>query len=508
MAQTPVLDGPRPETAPSAKFPTMLDQESPLAGVGVRDPELVIGVVTPVGTNTGDFVARILGALAEWGYSSSVIKLSALLDSTPPSEAEHEDDRITRLIQAGNTWSRGHASSFGLAPLAIREIGFARAREHERRGLSPDADLAVRPLTRHAYILHSLKRPGEVELLRYVYGEAFLLFATQAPLDQRVSTLMDRLRTHHDLDDERRRQRALQLVEIDAKETDKFGQDTNKTYTMADVFVPEDRNPDREIAILFGDSATGPTIAEYAMSLAQATAARSLVASRRVGAAIVKDQSVIALGMNDVPNRANLTPDSILGYDFSVLRKQDLAIDTIDVLLAAGWISDEWVTIRETDRERFESELLDALAGSQIDDIIEFQRAVHAEMYAILDAAERGVALNGAEIYCTTYPCHLCWKHIFSVGIKVLYYIDLYPKSQASRMYAGTASMLRPYVGVAPHKYARFFQDRKLLDSDRLGRIEIVRSADAQPLVGEISAETMLSREARTYNTTQPGEGV
>jgi len=349
-----------------------------------------------------------------------------------------------------------------------------------------------------------LKRPGEVELLRYVYGDAFVLFATDAPVDVRLQTLVDRLRTRVTLDEEELRRRARGLINADAAETDQFGQDVAKTYPLADVFIASDRDPDRAIALLFGDSTQAPTVGEYAMFSAWATAARSLTASRRVGAAIVQDDSLISVGMNDVPDISGLTPDAVMGYDYSELEKQELAIRAAETLAGQGWLDESKTRLLSEDRDTFDRTAVEVFRNSPIMDVIEYQRAVHAEMWAMLDAAKRGVGLSGTVLYGTNYPCHLCWKHIFTAGIKKMYYIDTYPKSRAESMYAPTHGMLEKYVGVAPRKYLQLFQDRELIGADRAGRIESIRRDDAQPLVRELPAEAVMAREAVVLTRLNP----
>jgi deoxycytidylate deaminase len=67
--------------------------------------------------------------------------------------------------------------------------------------------------------------------------------------------------------------------------------------------------------------------------------------------------------------------------------------------------------------------------------VIEFGRAVHAEMAALMDSARRGVPVKNATLYCTTFPCHLCARHIVAAGIRRVVYIEPYPKSLAAQLY-------------------------------------------------------------------------
>ena len=76
------------------------------------------------------------------------------------------------------------------------------------------------------------------------------------------------------------------------------------------------------------------------------------------------------------------------------------------------------------------------LKDSQIMDIIEFGRMIHAEMLAISDAARLGRATEDATLYCTTFPCHLCAKHIVAAGIDRVVFLEPYPKSYAQKLHS------------------------------------------------------------------------
>ncbi len=104
---------------------------------------------------------------------------------------------------------------------------------------------------------------------------------------------------------------------------------------------------------------------------------------------------------------------------------------------------------------------------------MEFIRAVHAEEAAICDAAARGIAIKGATLYCTTFPCHLCIKHIIAAGIKEVIYIEPYSKSKSEQLFVGLLKdkakpqdsnvlKLKPFRGVCPKRYRYVFNKRKI----------------------------------------------
>lgn len=54
-------------------------------------------------------------------------------------------------------------------------------------------------------------------------------------------------------------------------------------------------------------------------------------------------------------------------------------------------------------------------------DHIEFSSALHAEAGLVSEAARRGIALEGCDMYVTVFPCPPCAKLIANAGIKNLY---------------------------------------------------------------------------------------
>lgn len=57
---------------------------------------------------------------------------------------------------------------------------------------------------------------------------------------------------------------------------------------------------------------------------------------------------------------------------------------------------------------------------------IEISSAIHAEIGVIAEAARRGIAMDGCDLYVTTFPCPPCAYACASSGIRRLYYADGY----------------------------------------------------------------------------------
>lgn len=56
----------------------------------------------------------------------------------------------------------------------------------------------------------------------------------------------------------------------------------------------------------------------------------------------------------------------------------------------------------------------------------DFTSSIHAEANLIALAAKKGISLNGAEMFVTTFPCPVCAKQIAVSGIKKVYYAKGY----------------------------------------------------------------------------------
>lgn len=88
-------------------------------------------------------------------------------------------------------------------------------------------------------------------------------------------------------------------------------------------------------------------------------------------------------------------------------------------------------------------------------------------MAAIMQAARLGTSLQDATLFCTTFPCHNCTKHIVAAGIKRVRYIEPYPKSRAQELYRDSVAVeetvddrrvsFDSFLGVSPRQYFRLF---------------------------------------------------
>ncbi len=126
---------------------------------------------------------------------------------------------------------------------------------------------------------------------------------------------------------------------------------------------------------------------------------------------------------------------------------------------------------------------------------------VHAEMSAITDAAARGISIRGATLFCTTFPCHMCARHIMSAGISKVVYIEPYPKSLTKVLYGDDVNVdheparerqtvsFVPFTGIAPRRYISLFEKTEKRKDER-GRALDWSPEKSIPRAREISVYT------------------
>jgi deoxycytidylate deaminase len=450
--------------------------------------ELVIGLVAPLGIDLDGVYTTMDQALTAFDYRCVKVSLSAFLSSHTKlfkgATAPQPVDEYIRSHQDAGNELRKSVEHDALARAALLEI-------HKSRQVLRDSKY---PSLRIAYIVRQLKTPEEAALLRRVYGERFVLIGVFATADQRIQWLAKRISisrgdgsawTKHE-------GRARELIRRDdAEEEVRHGQNVRHTFPESDLFVTWEGDEestlaehrsfkgqfDRFLTGLFGYHACTPTTDEFLMYQARAVALRSGDWSRQVGAVIATEGgSVIAVGRNDDPK--------VGGGLLSTREFEQLASgfkhETVSELMEAlsDWIKPELMTMGAG--KLAADAISTKLKDTRLMGMGEFGRMVHAEMAAITDAAARGVAVAGQALYCTTYPCQNCAKHLISSGIKVLVHIDPYPKSLVREMYGNEIDHvgMRPlgspefqeqnaahsgkmlfctYIGVAPRSYVRLF---------------------------------------------------
>jgi deoxycytidylate deaminase len=482
------------------------------------DHDVVIAVAGLMGAGPGRVGTRIGAEFESKDYVLKKIDLSKLIsDAVGKPTPEDKDERTIFLQQEGTNLRKAHGGSF-IAALAISAI----AEERPKDG---------KPV---AFVLDSLKHPDEVALLRDVYKSAFYLVGVNCLEDVRrarlslkfgegeksVNEIVQR-DARSDSPEGQQVKKVLHLADFIADNTQTV--DVSKPDLLSEAIS-------RFVRLVTGRGIERPSRDEFGMYIAWSASLGSACLSRQVGAAILGlDGNVISTGYNEVPKanggaydaaseerlvdladsvrkaterrkktekRSTSLPEVPFGRCFNSntcfnsQKKEEILGEVLDLvdpkelkdtlnsaLIGAGVLEEEVQrkVIESLNGIYSRERLKPKLASTRIGSLIEFSRAVHAEMAAIVSVARHGGgSTQGATLYCRTYPCHNCARHIVHSGIKEVVFVEPYSKSLALELHPDSIYEepqtdvgednrvhFRSFTGVAPRRYSILFEERR-----------------------------------------------
>lgn len=407
--------------------------------------DVFIALVGGIGANFKAAVQHISDVLQNiYRFEVHHVRVSSLLKQFKPYEnldREHYEGDLERYykdaIDAGNRVRDILGDGAALARMAMESIEEERKRCGKRR----------------AFIIDSLKRPEELHELRQVYGLLFYCIAIYADSSERERRLAGEFSEAISSSERsaQKRLEAARLVARDNGENIKFGQAVRKTFQEADYFVRTDEGGEfsdalqRAVDLILNKQFVSPTRSEVAMMHAFTAALRSADLSRQVGAAIVsRTTRILATGCNEVPSPGggqywNGDPDDardfVRGRDENDRLKERAILELLQVL-ATYAVLDANKQAEGLPKIYKELQAKHAFADTRLDSLIEFGRIVHAENAAITEAAYGGTGISDTDLYCTTFPCHMCARVIIAAGIRNVFYIEPYPKSAVAELYS------------------------------------------------------------------------
>lgn len=472
-----------------------------------RSSEIFFAVVGPAGAG-GTRVMTALGrAVRAAGFQPISIKASACIrdwataNGKPSPSLEHKSLAAVESMQdLGDDMRK--VDKAGVAREIIKSVAEARAAAMDVPFTPGDA---VQPDgAKRAYLIDSIRHPAEINLLRRTYGDAFALIGVVCQEEERRKRVLNKYFTRPQVHLPETSEQVEAFIRRDADDSGRsHGQHVSDAFHQADFFVDNTRTDETDEKRLLDDAlprlvniithgeVVRPRIEETAMHHAHSARVRSACLSRQVGAALIDAEgTVVATGVNEVPRAgggvygehfASLHPPSDDRCAFrqtaycSSNREQNAIIEELIAHLP------ELETVMD------KAGLAKRIRETRLGGLIEFSRAVHAEMDAMLSAGRVGVSTIGTRLFVTTYPCHYCARHIVTAGVYEVQYIEPYPKSRALALHDDAISIIpeswtppeamsmaaarrmtkpplegkvlfRPFEGVAPRLYERAFE--------------------------------------------------
>lgn len=444
--------------------------------------ELFLGICAPIGSMKDEVIDSLKRNLKNiYGYDVEILKLSNYIEEYKTKEMEliprktEEFSNLKYKIEQGNEIRRKYDNKSILVELAIKEIHVSRLMEGRKVGDDEIPKITDLKTRRKCYIFNSIKNKEELLLLRRIYTDNYYQFSVFSPLEERKKNLLNKNLSQLEIEE---------IVNIDEYDNNEFGQNVRGTFTDGDFFLRVsnenidnlDKKIERYLHLIFESQIITPTINETAMYSAKSASGNSACLSRQVGASITDELgNLISTGWNDVPKfGGNLYREGDFNDDRCSLKghcsndeHKDLLVNSIIETLK----EDEEIKKIICDAEGFPTMITEKikinLRKSKIKDLIEFSRSVHAEMHAIISGSQlSGSKMINGKLFCTTYPCHNCARHIIVSGIKEVYYIEPYVKSLCLTLHEDAITededsnekvRILIFDGVAPRKYLTFF---------------------------------------------------
>ncbi|MCK7459309.1 deaminase [Idiomarina aminovorans] len=463
--------------------------------------ELVFGLTSPIGVSQEETINCLKSLLQDHNWHYQVVSTSNLI-LNKPSEAENylpeAGCTAFRLLEKQKKYQKklNKENPFNSisASLAIDRI--KSSREDNQKFCKENA----KPGT--VYLVTNLSESKDSDCLKSLYKEGFFQFGlTSSPESRRknLNRVLDSLKYSTNPENEFANKVAESLEK----------NEISKVFVQSDFFVNTEENLkstiERFIDLILGAPNISPTAEEHSMFMAFMSSVNSADLSRQVGAVITsKENDIIATGSNDVQksgggkywpdetylplteentNVFNDKRDAALGYDANSREIYELSKQ-----IAQSLIFNSRIKTSEADASLKEEEIVKVLREkTRLKDLTEFGRVVHAEMSALMSALRIGADVKGTTLFCTTFPCHNCAKHIIASGVSKVVYIEPYAKSKATELHDDAISIeectpgkvtFLSFTGVGPNRYLDLFSTMGLGSSGRIKR----KDADAQAI--------------------------
>ncbi|MCH4167746.1 MAG: deaminase [Streptococcaceae bacterium] len=483
--------------------------------------DLFIGLVYTMGTNKDIVKDKIISLLEkDYGYEVIHVKYSDFIEKISFDQKIKDKNLrqfyLENILNKNNSTNTDDFSNFEKINFYMNLGNVLR----EKISASYCSMKAINYINekrledkKYAFILDSFKHPEEIKAISNLYRDAFYIFSVYSSEEDAITFL----NIKKDMSEEE----AQKLINRDKGkgENPSFGQQMKEAFQLGDFFIDNDEADhayaeiERIIDLMHGHPYHTPTKEEYLMFNAYIAGSKSADLSRQVGALIGNnDGDVLATGANDCVkadggqywthyNKKNkVYDDNFDGRDYKLgIDSNKSEINKIKEEISRLFFSKiKNINIEISDKEisRISKEFTKDMKNTQLNNLTEYGRVVHAEMNALLACSRNGISVKGNILYCTTFPCHNCAKHIVGSGIKKVIYIEPYPKSKTLEFYKDSITkdegkldehkvLFTQFMGIGPNKYLELFSmnykgDKKIRKNKKTGEIIKFKRSEAK----------------------------
>lgn len=289
-------------------------------------------------------------------------------------------------------------------------------------------------------VIDAIRNPYEVLYFKERYAAFYLMSVTTDNLIRKTRLYNTDYRDSEisELDEEEYPKKSKSL------DKSYIEQDVQKCVELSDIFV---YNNDKKIednielkeqivkyfSLILHPGLITPSPIERVMQVAYAAKMNSGCLSRQVGAAVTnEDFSIKSIGWNTVPQ--GQTPCDLCDFENLINKHDNSAYSDYELE------DEKFRDFLNTAKDRYDKSkytfnglphafCFKDFYTTYMDEKNQVHtRSLHAEENAFLQLAKYGSSgiLNG-KLFTTASPCELCAKKAYQLGIKEIYYIDIYP---------------------------------------------------------------------------------
>ena len=295
-------------------------------------------------------------------------------------------------------------------------------------------------------VIDGFRNPYDVTFFKDRYS-AFYLFSVNSNKSDRIKRLINDGFNKNQIDE---------LDKKDEVNDSKYPsecyifckQDIEKCIELSDVYLynPYDEHGIsnvlkeqliRYVSLIMHPGLITPTHIERCMQIAYNAKVNSGCLSRQVGAVITDDNFVIkSIGWNDVPEgqvSCNLRDIEDLDVKRNTKYFSEYELYDEEFKKMIKHYNECIKDIKSENRWKIDGRLIPYCFKDIYNGIDENRnqvhtRSLHAEENAFLQICKYGgMGLKDGYLFTTASPCELCAKKSYQIGIKKIYYIDLYP---------------------------------------------------------------------------------
>ena len=475
--------------------------------------EKFVGLVGPVGAGTSVVAGILQHKFVQQGYDVELIKVSQLIRSisVPASlgikrldpelagcmhNAHYWGNEIRRGVYKNNV--EDHAA---IARLVLQFIMKCRSQRVEHTEFGGFVNSIRKPMV---YLIDSLRNPAESEVLRKVYHNSFYLLGVVCDATIREERVRRKLFQSSERVGPEIVVKLREILENDQSTDDKYGQQVANTLLDADYFV--DNGEDwgshftnaqiytdlgRFVDWVAGTNSLIATVAEEAMYEAHKASLQNATLLNQIGASLVdEDGQFVGTGSSDIPPGG----DAVFKNAFSTSKNVNGRCifcnnpNFFDMIEHDQMIDEIVEKVSNMASEVDAGELTYIIREVLLKHKLEFSRIIHAEIDAIITAIRSGISTIGCKMFVTSFPCQACIGYIASAGVNEVIYIEPYPAAEIFKQFDDSITpsasgwippssmrliyssdvanqvkhsrvLFRPYVGIAPRRFAEVFQN-------------------------------------------------